>query len=73
MIVAAPVLGVAMVVGLLVGLLQAITSIQEQTLAFVPKFVAISTVIVLLGGWMIGKLVAYTAELFLALPQYGAM
>jgi len=68
-----PVLGAALVVGLVVGLLQAVTSIQEQTLAFVPKLMAISLVLVLLGHWMLRQMVGYTAELFAGLPQYGAL
>lgn len=72
-ILSAPVLLTALVVGLVIGLLQAVTSIQEQTLAFVPKAVAIAVVIALLGGWMLTKATAYTGDLFAHLPQYGAM
>jgi flagellar biosynthetic protein FliQ len=68
-----PVLGAAMVVGMLVGLLQAVTSIQEQTLAFVPKLLSIIAVFVLLGHWMIRLLVGYTTELLSGLAQYGAL
>jgi flagellar biosynthetic protein FliQ len=69
----APVLITALVVGLVIGLLQAITSIQEQTLTFVPKVVAIGLVIALLGGWMLRYLTQYSYELFAALPRFGAM
>ena len=68
-----PVLGAALVVGLVVGLLQAITSIQEQTLAFVPKLLAIVAVFVVAGPWMLRLIVSYTAELFAGLPRYGAL
>lgn len=68
-----PVLGTAMVVGMVVGLLQAVTSIQEQTLAFVPKLVAIIAVFALLGHWMIRLLVGYTTELFGSLARFGAL
>ncbi len=68
-----PILGAALLVGLVIGLLQAVTSIQEQTLAFVPKLLAICLVLVLLGHWMLRLLIDYTAELFAALPQYGAL
>lgn len=68
-----PVLGTAMVVGMVVGLLQAVTSIQEQTLAFVPKLVSIIAVFALLGHWMIRLLVGYTSELLGGLAQYGAL
>ena len=59
-----PPLGIALVVGLLIGLLQAITSIQEQTLSFVPKIVAVAMVLVFLGSWMLRILIDYTADLF---------
>ena len=68
-----PPLGIALVVGLLIGLLQAITSIQEQTLSFVPKIVAVAMVLVFLGSWMLRILVDYTADLFNQLPQIGAL
>ena len=55
LILSAPVLLVAMVVGLIVSILQATTSIQEQTLTFVPKIAAIMLVLALLGGWMFAQ------------------
>jgi flagellar biosynthetic protein FliQ len=68
-----PVLGVTVVIGFIIGLLQAMTSIQEQTLSFVPKLIGISLTLVLLGGWMLKLLVGYTAGLFAGLPEYGAL
>ncbi len=68
-----PVLLTALVVGLVIGLLQAVTSIQEQTLTFVPKIVALAAILALLGGWMLRYLVSYTGELFGNLPAYGAL
>ncbi len=73
LLIAGPVLLTALVVGLVIGLLQAVTSIQEQTLTFVPKIVALALVLALLGSWMLRHLVGYTAELFGNLPRYGAM
>ena len=73
LLLAAPALGVAMVVGMVVGLLQAVTSIQEQTLAFVPKLVGMILVFILLGHWMIRLIVAYSAELFGGLARFGAL
>lgn len=64
----APLLLVAMVVGLVVSILQATTSIQEQTLTFVPKIAAIMLVLALLGGWMFGSLAEYTRALFSMIP-----
>ncbi|HRY72338.1 MAG TPA: flagellar biosynthesis protein FliQ [Spirochaetia bacterium] len=69
LILAAPVLLVAMVIGLVISILQATTSIQEQTLTFVPKIAAIMLVLALLGGWMLGHLAQYTRGLFAMIPQ----
>ena len=69
LILSAPVLLVAMVVGLIVSIFQATTSIQEQTLTFVPKIAAIMIVLALLGGWMFGHLAQYTRDLFAMIPQ----
>ena len=68
-ILSAPMLLVAMVVGLVISILQATTSIQEQTLTFVPKIAAIMMVLALLGGWMFGSLAEYTRTLFLMIPS----
>jgi flagellar biosynthesis protein FliQ len=64
----APILLVAMVVGLLISIIQATTSIQEQTLTFVPKIAAILLVLALLGGWMFANLANYTKDLFGMIP-----
>jgi len=69
LIISAPILIVAMVVGLIVSILQATTSIQEQTLTFVPKIAAILIVLAFLGSWMFGSLAQYTRELFAMIPQ----
>jgi len=66
---AAPVLISALVVGLIVAIFQATTSIQEQTLTFVPKIMAILGVLALLGGWMFASLRDYTINLFMLIPQ----
>jgi flagellar biosynthetic protein FliQ len=68
-----PPLGVALVVGMVIGLLQAITSIQEQTLSFIPKVLAIVATFALLGGWMIETIVRYTGDLLGGLPRFGAL
>jgi flagellar biosynthetic protein FliQ len=69
LIIAGPLLASALVVGLIVAILQASTSIQEQTLTFVPKVLAILAGLWLLGGWMFGSLGRYTAELFRRIPE----
>jgi len=69
LVVAAPLLLSALVVGLVVAILQATTSIQEQTLTFVPKIFAILLVLAFLGGWMFTSLREYTIELFRRIPE----
>jgi flagellar biosynthetic protein FliQ len=68
-IAAGPLLAAALVVGLFVSILQASMSIQEQTLTFVPKVIAILSMLVLLGGWMFSSLGQYTIELFRRIPE----
>ncbi len=60
----APVLGIALVVGLAVGIFQAITSIQEMTLTFIPKILAVGIVLLLLTNWFLDLLVNYTELIF---------
>lgn len=66
--VSAPILVTAMAVGLLVGLLQSVTQLQEATLTFVPKFIAVGVVIVVSGSWMLQTLIDFTRELFRMVP-----
>jgi flagellar biosynthetic protein FliQ len=66
--VAGPLLLVALVIGLIVSIFQAVTQIQEQSLTLIPKIVGIAVVVVLLGPWMLGQLVAYTTNLYSAIP-----
>lgn len=63
-----PILLTAIVVGVVIGLLQSVTQIQEPTLSFVPKFAAIGLVIIISGPWMLQEIVSYTRALFLSLP-----
>jgi flagellar biosynthetic protein FliQ len=65
---AGPLLAVALAVGLAVSVLQAVTSIQEQTLSFVPKLFAVGAVFLMMLSWMLQQLVRYTTELFRSLP-----
>lgn len=64
-----PLLLVGLVIGLVVSVFQAITQIQEQSLTLIPKIAGIAVVIVLLGPWMLGQLVGYTAALFTSIPS----
>lgn len=65
----APVLGAALIVGLIVAIFQATTSIQEQTLTFLPKMIVILIMIALLGGWMFTMMRNYAVDLFNMIPS----
>ncbi len=67
--VAGPLLLVGLVVGLVVSVFQAVTQIQEQSLTLIPKIAGVAVVIVVLGPWMLGQLVTYTAALFTSIPS----
>jgi flagellar biosynthetic protein FliQ len=67
--IASPLLLSALVVGFVVAILQATTSIQEQTLTFVPKIFALLLVLAFLGGWMLTSLREYTTQLFMQIPN----
>ena len=69
LLIASPLLLSALLVGLVVAILQAATSIQEQTLTFVPKIFTILIILALLGGWMFSSLREYTMELFRRIPD----
>lgn len=69
MLISAPMLGLGLLVGILVSIFQATTQIQEQTLSFIPKIVAVFVAIIFFGPWILGLLVDYTREIFLSLPQ----
>ncbi|TGK43710.1 flagellar biosynthesis protein FliQ [Leptospira andrefontaineae] len=66
----APILLTAMVVGLVIGILQTTTSIQEPTIAFVPKLLSIFAVIVIFAGWMLQTMTDYTRDLFLMIEKF---
>ncbi|MCI6811558.1 MAG: flagellar biosynthesis protein FliQ [Lachnospiraceae bacterium] len=63
-ITAAPILLVSLVVGLLISIFQTATSIQEQTLTFVPKILSIFIALIFLGHWMLNNIVEYMVELW---------
>jgi flagellar biosynthetic protein FliQ len=68
LLVSAPLLLVALGVGLVVGIVQAATSVNEATLSFIPKLVAMAVTMALVGGWQIATLVDYMRALFLRIP-----
>lgn len=65
---AAPILIVALVVGFVISLLQAVTQVQEMTLSFVPKLLAVGVVLLVAGNWMMAEMVDFTQQLFRDLP-----
>ena len=65
-----PVLLVSLVVGLIISIFQTVTSIQEQTLTFVPKIIAIFLALVLFGQWMMNSMVEYMVELWSSFTGY---
>jgi flagellar biosynthetic protein FliQ len=67
---AAPLLIASLVVGLMVSIFQAVTQINEATLTFIPKMIAIAVVLVVLAPWMTQMMTSYTTELFTSLPNY---
>ena len=69
LVVSAPLLLVALAVGLAVSLLQAVTQINEATLSFLPKLVAISATLLVAGPWMISSLVEYLQRVLTGIPQ----
>ena len=68
LIIAAPLLLTALVIGLVVSIFQAATQINEMTLSFIPKLLGLFLVLMLSGGWMIGTLVDYVQRLFGNIP-----
>ena len=67
--VAAPILLTALLVGFLISLFQAATQIQEPTLSFVPKMIAVSVALLITGNWVLSQLVSFTHQLFQMLPH----
>ena len=68
--VALPMLLVGLVVGLVISVFQAVTQIQEQTLTFIPKIVALAAVLLIGGPWMLNQLLSYTSELWAGIPNF---
>ncbi len=69
LLVAAPVLGTALMIGLIVSIFQAATQINEQTLSFIPKLVGVMAVLILAGHWMLMTMVDYMHHVFTMIPQ----
>ncbi len=69
-IIAAPALGVSLLVGLLISIFQAVTQINEATLTFIPKIVATGLVLFLLGPWMMGTMLDFMRAILIELPRF---
>lgn len=72
-LVGGPILGVSLLVGLLVSIFQAMTQIQEQTLSFIPKVIAVIVILLIFGPWMLSVLTAYTTNLLTQLATFGGL
>jgi flagellar biosynthesis protein FliQ len=70
LLICGPLLILALVVGLIVSIFQATTQIQEQTLAFVPKIVAVLLGMIFFGPWMLSQLLSYTTDIFSNLTRF---
>lgn len=68
--IALPMLGVGLGVGVFVSILQAATQIQEMTLTFVPKIIAVFLALLISFPWIMDKMITFTQEIFLNFPQY---
>ncbi len=68
--VSAPMLGLSLIVGLAISIFQATTQIQEQTLTFIPKILAVLGSILLFGSWMLRVLIEFTEGIFMNVNQY---
>ncbi len=70
LLLSAPMLGFGLIVGLLVSIFQAVTQVQEMTLTFVPKIVAVMIAILIFLPWMLNLFVDYTRNIFINIPMY---
>lgn len=70
LLVSAPILGLGLAIGVLVSIFQAVTQIQEMTLTFVPKIIAVFVAILVFGKWMMLVLLNFTSDLWINLPRY---
>jgi len=68
--VSAPILLVGMAVGLVISILQAVTQIQEMTLSFVPKLIAVFIALIALAPWMMEVMLKFTSDIFTNIPNY---
>ncbi len=70
LMVSAPILGLGLLVGLIVSIIQATTQIQEQTLSFIPKLIAVALTFLIFGPWMMNLMYEFTVRLFENIPTF---
>lgn len=70
LLISAPLLGVTLIVGLLVSVLQVVTQVQEMSLTYIPKIIAAVIVLVVFGPWMLKRLLAFSVSLISNIPSY---
>jgi len=66
---AAPMLLSVLIIGLLVGMFQTVTSIQEMTLTFIPKLIVLAAILAMMGPWMLDVIVSFTLQIFHEIPE----
>lgn len=69
LMIGAPVIGISMVIGLIISLVQVVTQVQEMTLTFVPKLLGVFFVLLLGGGWMLSRLLEYSHDVIASIPH----
>jgi flagellar biosynthetic protein FliQ len=69
LLVSAPLLGVSLIIGLLVGIFQATTQLQDMTLSFVPKIVAVLIMVVIFAPWILNILISFTQNMFMGITK----
>ena len=70
LLISAPVLGLSMLVGLAISVLQVVTQVQEMSLTFVPKIFTVAFCLIILGPWMLSVLIRFSSSLIANIPQY---
>jgi len=70
MLISAPVLGLSMLVGLIISVIQVVTQIQDMSLSFVPKILAVVITLFAFGPWMLNKLIQFSSTLIANIPLY---
>jgi len=73
LIIASPLLGLALITGVIISIFQAVTQIQEMTLTFVPKIIAVLLATIIFAPWMLRIIINFTSTLFMNLPNYMKM